>query len=264
MNKLRSISIVVLVIAMCLSVACETEKIIFDGPYFVRFTDVALTEKESHTPVIKVEVHYSNPKRTDGDVIINYIVGGSAREGVDYVINGTRGKVRIKSGEWFGYIEVKLINNANNILRSQDVTFTLITAEVGDQVQVGFGPSQIGKAYTLTIQDDCILGGDYYGVEDEGGVPVEDITITSLDCENYTLSNWNIDPYSILVTDLTFIDNGDNTLTIPPQEESSLPTEEATIDGFGVVDPVTRRITFTVRFVDVENQPTLSFILIPN
>ena len=46
----------------------------------------------------------------------------------DYEILGTRGSVTIASDEYFGYIDIKLINNANNILRSQDLILTLISS----------------------------------------------------------------------------------------------------------------------------------------
>ena len=45
---------------------------------------------------------------------------------------------------------------------------------------------------------------------------------------------------------------------------SDLPVEQATIDGTGVVDPTTRTLTFNVRLVDFENQPVVSFKLIPD
>jgi hypothetical protein len=263
MNRLRKISSLLFVIAMCLPLACETEKKIFEGPYFVRFTDVSVVEKESHSSVLEVQVHNGGPA-PKGDLTIDYTIAGSAREGIDYVIKGVRGKVKIKSGEYFGNIEIQLINNSNNILRSQDIVLSLQSIENNNELLVGQGPSDIGKTCTITIQDDCILGGDYYGVIEEGDAPVEGITISSLDCEEYTLSNWEIDPYSLTERDLTFIDNGDNTLTIPPQEETTLNPDSATIDGFGVVDPVTRKISFTVRLADYKAQPEFSFQLIPN
>ena len=49
--------------------------------------------------------------------------------------------------------------------------------------------------------------------------------------------------------DLIFIDNGDNTLTIPEQEEEFIDDELATIKGSGVVDPVTREIILKVTLV---------------
>jgi hypothetical protein len=249
---------------MLLTMACETERLIFEGPYFVRFTETTQTEKESHSPVIKVQVHNAGPAPTR-DITINYITGGSAREGIDYTIQGTKGKVKIKSGEYFGYIDVLLINNANNILRSQDLTFTLQTIDNNEEsLGVGQGVSQIGQSFTLTIQDDCILNDDYYGLASPTSVPVENIKITSVNCEDYTLSNWDVEIFNFPdIRDLTFTDNGDNTLTIPPQEEITLATEFATIDGFGVVNPTTRVISFTVRLVDLEGQPTFTFDLIP-
>ena len=263
MIRARRISSILILIFGTLLMACETERIIFEGPYFVRFTDVAQTEKESQSSVIKIEVHNGGPAPV-GDVVINYTVSGSAREGVDYNILGTRGRVRIKSGQYTGNIELQLINNSNNILRTQDVILTLQTID-NSTLRVGQGVSQIGKTFTLTIQDDCILGGNYYGLRSKNDVPTEDITITSINCESYTLSNWDVNVFQFpQIRDLTFIDNGDNTLTVPPQQDDTLPEDFDTIDGTGVVNPVTRVITFTIRLVDYENQPTSSFDLIPN
>lgn len=250
---------------MSLTVACETQEIIFDGPYFIRFSEPTITMKESHIPVMKIEVHNAGPA-PQRDITLNYTIGGSAREGIDYTIKGTRGRVKIKSGEYFGYVELQLINNSNNILRSQDVVLTLQTIDDNqEKVRIGQGVSQIGKACTVTIQDDCILGGDYYGLDTPTSVPVEGITITSLDCKNYTLSNWDIG-FSFIPTtrDLTFIDNEDNTLTIPKQKDDTLDPDAANIDGSGVVNPVTRVITFTVRLVDTEDKITFTFDLKPN
>ncbi len=60
-----------------------------------------------------------------------------------------------------------------------------------------------------------------------------------------------------------FIDNGDNTLTIPEQEEEFIDDEVATIRGSGVVDPVTREIIFTVTLVDFDDQPEVSIVYKP-
>ncbi|HEX8061493.1 MAG TPA: hypothetical protein VF473_11185 [Cyclobacteriaceae bacterium] len=250
---------------LCVLIACEGEKHIFEGPYFVRFTDESITQKESHSAPIEIQVHNAGPA-PKSDVVVNYAISGSARQGIDYVITGTPGKVKIKSGQFFGNIEVKLINNANNILRSQDIVFTLVTIENDtDGLQVGQGKSQIGKTFTLTINDDCILGGDYYGIHDNKDVPLQDITITSTDCEHYILSNWDIYIFTFpQVRSLTFIDNGDNTITIPPQKDPTLPSDAATIDGFGVVDPTTRTISMTVRLVDFDGSPSFTFNLIPD
>lgn len=271
MRKYRNISSILLLLIL-IAAACETEELIFEGPYFVRFTEPTITMKESHIPVVKIEVHNAGPA-AKRDLTVNYTISGSAREGTDYVINGTRGVLKIKSSQYFGYIELQLINNSNNILRSQDVILTLQTINDNEEkIRIGQGVSQIGQVCTLTIQDDCILGGDYYGRETPTSVPVEDITITSLDCKNYTLSNWDISYTGVPIfeRDLTFIDNGDNTLTIPRQLDDTISDDEDTagrenaIEGQGVVNPATRVITFTVRFVETQDKESFTFDLIPN
>ena len=227
---------------MVLSSGCETEKILFEGPYFVRFTETTISKKESFSEPLKIEINNAGPA-PEQDLTISYSIEGSAREGIDYRILGKRGVVTIKSGEYFGYIEVQLINNSNNILRSQDITFTLQTVNDSD-IQVGQGKSAIGKSFTYTIQDDCLLSGTYSGTRNAFIVPVKDITISSSDCENYLLSNWNINIY-ILPYDfsLNFIDKGDNTLTIP---------EQGGLKGDGVVDPVTNKITMNLILIKAD------------
>jgi len=231
---LRSFSFVLVL----LSISCETEQLTFKSTDFVRFTDATLTKKESDVQPVKIEIN--STKAPEQDLTLSYSIGGTAREGVDYTITSERGKVVVKKGEYFAYIEVKLINNSNNILRSQDITFTLQTAS-NSSVEVGQGISAIGKSFTFTIQDDCILAGTYSGTRNAFSVPVENISITSNDCETYTLSNWNISlftpPYDY---SLTFTDNGDNTLTIPEQDE---------MKGNGVIDPITGVITMNLLFI---------------
>jgi hypothetical protein len=264
MKPLLTIRLILLLGGLSVVVGCETEPIIFEGPYFVRFTETALTTKESFSKVIPIEVHSAGPY-PKSDMTITYSISGTAREGIDYIINGPKGKVEIQSGEYVANINLELINNSNNILRSQDIVLTLLTVD-HKGIQIGQGVSGIGNKFTLTIQDDCILGGTYYGIVNPTDIPITDITVSSTDCETYLLSNWNIDLFQFSdALDLRFIDNGDNTLTIPPQEQSDLPPEVATIDGFGVVDPSTRVLTFTVRLVDIEDdQNTATFKLIPD
>jgi hypothetical protein len=256
------ISSLLLVIASAFTISCETKELIFKGPYFIRFTEDTETLKESYSSTVKIEVHHAGPA-PKGDVTIDYVVGGSARQGIDYTIASTPGKVKIKSGEYFGYIEVLLINNSNNILNTQDVTFTLLGVENRIDLQVGQGQTQIGRTFTLSIQDDCILGGNYYGIRTASDIPIENITITSLDCTNYTLSNWDVYVMDFIDTrSLVFIDNGDNTLTIEPQQDATI---DGTVDGSGVVDPTTRIITFTVHAVDGDDVATTgTFQLIPD
>ena len=87
---------------------CETEKLIFTGPYHVRFTEASAFEKESFSGVIQIEVHYVGPAPKQ-DVTLGYTIGGNAREGVDYVILEERKKVKILKGEYFGFIKIQLI-----------------------------------------------------------------------------------------------------------------------------------------------------------
>ncbi|HEY8933631.1 MAG TPA: hypothetical protein VIM65_00355 [Cyclobacteriaceae bacterium] len=262
MRRLSAIMIFVsfLIIVM---IGCETDRILFQGPYFVRFTDTTETKLESYSQQIQIEIHNAGPL-LDEDLDVTYSISGTARENVDYKIIGTRGKVVIPKGKYAGYLTLQLINNANNILRSQYVTFTLTGTDNSDR-QTGEGESGLGKRFTFTINDDCILGGTYQGERDSQSIPTNNISITSTDCINYTLSNWDIDVFSNpQQRDLTFIDNGDNTLTIPVQQESTLPDSLATMEGFGVVDPETRQINMTITLDDFPEPNTISFILIPD
>ncbi len=241
-----------LLLTVVLTAGCEQEKLIFKGPYHVRFTEEAASEQESWSENIQISVHLVGPQR-DEDVKINYSIEGDAREGIDYEILSERGVVVIPDNASFGYITLRLINNANNILESQEIIFTL-EGVAPVSLEIGQGESAIGKQMVFTILDDCILGGYYTGFGPTGSAPIENIRITSTDCQEYLLSNWDINlPIfnSSGVRDLIFIDNYDNTLTIPEQEEETLAEEQATIRGTGVVNPLTNEIILTIEFVDV-------------
>jgi len=226
---------------------CETAPILFKGPYHVRFTTDSDFRKESAPDVVAIEVHLVGPAQTE-DISISYSIEGNAREGIDYIILDERGKITIPAGEYFTYINVQLINNANNILRSQDIVFSLRKAS--GELEVGQGESAMGKNFTFTILDDCILGG-YYSAK-QGSTTIPDVTITSADCEVYTLSNWNIGIFtSDVEMDLTFIENDDYSLTIPTQEEETITPEFATIQGSGFQDPTTGDIIFDITLVDI-------------
>lgn len=253
-------SAVIFLFLSALIFGCETETRLFTGPYYVRFTESGFSTKESYTPIISIQVHLVSPALEE-DVTVFYDISGDARESIDYEILGTPGSVKIKKGEYFGVIEVKLINNSNNIIRSQEVLFTLISTSGGDLL-AGQDGGGIGKKFSLTIVDDCILGGSYLGKRGNVSVPV---TITSIDCEKYVLSNWNINLFSTSTPmDLTFVDNGDNTLTIPEQEEENITEEFATIKGDGVIDPVSGSIIMNITLVDFEDQPIITLNLTRN
>ena len=237
-----------------LSVACETSDVnrVFEGPYFVRFTDTLVTYKESYSQPISVQVHNVGPILNE-PITINYTVSGTARAGRDYTVQSTEGKVVIPTGKSTGNIVLKLINNANNILESQSLTFTL-TSVTPSSLQVGFGQNNIvGKQLTFVIQDDCLFGGTYTGTQRYGAqtATVPNIQITSTDCKNYLLSNWNLGipflSFDAQRPTLTFIDNGDNSLTVPSQGNPELGATDK-IAGTGAWNPKDRKITLNLSF----------------
>lgn len=242
------------------SVGCATEPITFTGPYYVRFTEVSAFARESVTDIIEIPVHLASPT-SNRDLTVSYTVEGSAREGVDYVFVTEKGYVTIPEGEYSGTIKIRLINNANNVLRNQNIILTLKGVD-DSRLLVGQGPTAIGNKFTFTIFDDCLLSGRYLGMS-EGRILERDIMVTSDDCETYILSNWDIGfDNSLFDYQLTFIDVGDNSIIIPPQESNDLPEEKATIQGYGTVDLATKRVTLTVELVDYEIETT--FTLIPD
>lgn len=233
--------------------ACQEQDLnrTFEGPYFVRFTDSSLTYKESYSQPIAIRVSNVGPQLSQ-PITVNYTISGSAREGKDYTIVGTKGTVTIPANQSFGQISLKLINNANNILDSQSLTFTL-TGVQPSTLQVGFGPTgALGRQLTFVIQDDCLFGGFYTGTGKIGTqtATVRDIELTSTDCKKYTVSNWNIGlplfSFDAEKPTLTFVDNGDNSLTIPPQLNANLGSTD-TLRGNGAWNPTNRKITLNLQ-----------------
>ncbi|WP_345244275.1 hypothetical protein [Nibrella saemangeumensis] len=232
--------------------SCEETDIdrTFTGPYHVRFTDSTVVYRESNSNPIVVRVHNAGPQ-LDQPVTVRYTVGGNAREGRDYTILGTKGTVVIPAKQSFGEIQLQLINNANNILESQDIIFT-ITEVTPASLQIGLGKNNpVGKQLKFTIQDDCLLSGSYVGVRRVGqqAVTVRDIEITSVDCREYRVGNWNLGFFNLNAEKptLTFIDNGDNSLTIPAQRNDYLAAPRDTIQGNGAWNPRDRQITLNLR-----------------
>ncbi|SOD92381.1 hypothetical protein [Spirosoma fluviale] len=232
--------------------ACEPQDLdrTFEGPYFVRFTDTTLTYKESYSKPISLSVHNAGPI-LDQPITVTYSISGTAREGKDYTIAGTKGSIIIPAKASSGSIKLQLINNANNILESQSLVFTL-TGVQPSTLQVGFGKEgALGKQLKFTIQDDCLFGGSYSGTGRVGSqtYSVSDVEITSTDCKQYILKNWNIGLLDFNATKptLTFVDNGDNSLTIPPQSNPELSSTDQ-ISGRGAWNPVDRKISLTLQF----------------
>lgn len=246
----HSLILIVIVLA-----SCKEQKITLEGPYFVRFTDTTLSFKESYNKIIKVKVHNAGPQLSES-IIMNYTIGGTARENRDYRIIGTKGAVVIPANQSFGEIQVQLINNANNILGTSTVEFALTDVKPADKVQVGLG--KIGKSLTLTIQDACLFEGTYSGNRQTTATritTVADIDITSVDCKTYTLKNWNIGIFSFeaIQPTLQFVDNGNNTITIPPQKMSVLTAPRDTLTGNGLWNPQTKRLALNLRIKAVSN-----------
>lgn len=249
--------------------SCETSDIdrTFEGPYFVRFTDTTVTYKESYSKPIAIQVHNAGPI-LDQPITVNYVISGTAREGKEYNLVGTKGTVIIPAKASTGSIMVQLINNANNILESTSLTFTL-TGVQPSTLQVGFGQNSIvGKTLVLTIQDDCLLGGSYTGTQKYGAqtATVPNIAITSTDCKNYLVSNWNLGvpflSFDAIKPTLTFVDNGDNSLTVPTQSSADLGSTD-TIKGSGAWNPRNRTITLNLQFkiaLSATKDTTLNYV----
>jgi hypothetical protein len=233
---------------LLLALACEKKETIFEGPYHVRFTRSDTSVRESYTQTLRLSVHYAGPQLST-PIRVRYLVGGSAREGIDYRFVSEKGTVVIPANQSFGYIQLQLINNANNILETQDIRFTLLEAEPAN-VRIGFGSGEIGKTMQFTIVDECFLSGTYSGTNTQAETPRQyrGISITSTDCKEYTLTNWNLGLFGLNAVrpDLTFIDNGDNSITIPPQTESELSAPRDTISGSGFYNPLDQSLTFNV------------------
>lgn len=241
--------LIYVLLATSVVIACEKKEIIFDGPYHVRFTEPTASARESVNKPIQIAVHLVGPQRNE-PVTVRYTISGTARQGIDYRIEGEEGTVVIPAKQSFSYITMRLLNNANNILESQDVTFNIVGVTPSD-LQIGFSKDGIiGRSTTFTILDDCILNGSYTGIVEgfDDVAPVSEIAITSSDCQEYLASNWNIGliEYPSIAMNFTFIDNGDNTLTIPKQAEEVLSAPNDTIQGTGSVNPLNGRLTFNI------------------
>ncbi len=224
------------------TLSCQEQEIVYNGPDYVRFTDTSLVYKESLAKVIPIRVHLVG-KPSDTPVTVSYSVSGTAVEGRDYSIAGQKGVVTIPAGSLFGEIGLNLINNANNILRSSELLFSINAASQGEKsVQVGTGKNfTMGNSLRVTIEDDCLFGGFYNAKRTGYDREVKDIAITSTNCTEYLVANWNVGVLSFNAdkVSLRFIDNGDNSITIPNQYNVILGD---TLLGNGAWDPRTRQI----------------------
>lgn len=241
---------------------CEEQQIIYDGLNFVRFSDSTLSFKESYSKAVKIRVH-NGGKVLNESINIKYTIGGTAREGRDYRIEGTKGTVIIPVGQSFGEITLFLLNNSNNILESSTIEFALTDVSPSDKIKVGFGEGGLGQKMVFTIRDACIMDGIYSGRLPVGNQAFQlaDIEIFSTDCKRYTISNINVGllgfpqffnwespvGFEAERPTLDFIDNGNNTLTIPQQVIPQFASGYDTLSGTGVWNPVNKQITLNIK-----------------
>ncbi|MCU0339064.1 MAG: hypothetical protein MUE30_04210 [Spirosomaceae bacterium] len=263
-SLIQSLSYSLIVIGGIWLASCEEQQIKYDGLAFVRFTDTALTYKESFSKVIKIRVHNGSTP-LDESIIVNYRIGGTAREGKDFVIEGNKGTVLIPARQQFGEISLRLLNNANNILESSTIEFNLTAANPSEKARIGLGEGGLGTKMVFTIRDACIMDGIYTGllpVNATQSFQKPDIEITSTDCKRYTITNINVgllgfdqffkyEPpvgFQAEKPSLDFVDNGNNTLTIPRQVIPQFAAGYDTLSGTGVWNPLTRRISLNIRW----------------
>ncbi|MDJ1472090.1 Calx-beta domain-containing protein [Cytophagaceae bacterium DM2B3-1] len=247
--------------------SCEADRITFQGPYHVRFTDTVASVKESYPQIVKVQIHNVGPQLNE-DITVKYLVGGTAREGIDYTILGTKGTVVIPANQSFGEIQVRLINNANDRLESQTLTFTLTDVSPTSLI-VGFGKNNnIGRHMTYTIEDDCILGGYYIGTRKIGSstITVPNVEVTSVDCDNFILSNWNIGfanrpdfdifSFNAIHPTLSIIDKKDNTIEIPAQNNG-----DVVLSGTGSWNPQNGNLLLNIQLKFPLSNPTRDTVI---
>ena len=256
-------AVIMLFLIFVAALSCREQQIVFNGPDYVRFTDTSLVFKESLGKVVPVTIHLVG-KPSDRPVTVTYSVGGTAVEGRDYSIIGEKGVVTIPAGSLFGEISLHLINNSNNILRSSELLFTISNASQGEKpIQVGAGKNFLmGNSLRIVIEDDCLFGGYYNGKRTGYDKEVKDIAITSTDCYEYLLANWNIGILSFNADKVTlrFLDNGDNSITIPSQYNVVLGD---TLLGNGAWDPKTRQIILNVAIKTLGRSGADTLINIP-
>jgi hypothetical protein len=262
--KIDKVLIWILLLGAFLGVtACDEQEIRYTGSDYVRFTDTSLVYKESIGKVIPIRVHLVG-KASDLPITVTYAVSGTAVEGRDYTIEGTKGTVTIPAGGYFGEINLRLINNSNNLLRSSEILFTLNGAAQGEkQVQIGSGKNfTLGNSIRVVIDDDCLFGGFYDASRAGVSRVVKDVAITSTNCTEYLLANWNVGVLNFNADKLTlrFTDNGDNSLTIPSQYNGFLGD---TLTGNGAWDPRSRQIVLNITIKTTGSTGADTLIAIP-
>lgn len=145
-------------------ISCESaNEIVFEGPYHVRFTETESEVLENYkdpfnlnfNEPIAIELHLAAPSQNN-TTVIEYSVGGTAEENVDYILdNGENKRVLIPVGGNTGRILYFPINNREP---SGDKTIKFTITSVDNGLEAGFGETGInGRFHTVTIKDDDCL-----------------------------------------------------------------------------------------------------------
>ncbi len=147
-----------------ITVSCdETNEIIFQGPYHARFTETSSEILENYkdpfninfNQPIEIPLHLASPSQNN-TTVIEFSVGGTAVENVDYVLeNGESKRVLIPVGAHKGVIRYFPINN-RELTGDKTIKFTITS--VNNNLEAGFGETGInGRFHTVTIKDDDCL-----------------------------------------------------------------------------------------------------------
>lgn len=153
-----------LIVSIALGVSCDsTNEIIFEGPYHARFTETESEIMENYkdpfdrnfNEPVSIQLHLAAPVQNN-TTVIEYSVGGSAEENIDYVLDGGDNKrVLISVGEHIGEILYFPINNRE---QTGDKTIEFSIISVNNELEAGFGETGInGRFHTVTIKDDDCL-----------------------------------------------------------------------------------------------------------
>ncbi len=151
------------IILFAVITSCDkAEEIIFEGPYHARFTESESEILENYNDPanlnlnepVSIELHIAAPSQTN-TTIIEFEVGGTAVENVDYILeDGDNKRVLIPVGKHYGEIKYVPINN-RELTGDKTIKFTITS--VSNDLATGFGETGInGRFHTVTIkEDDC-------------------------------------------------------------------------------------------------------------
>lgn len=135
------------VLVVVVAVACEEKQTIFDGPYYVRFTNTSASIAENATSNSTIRLHAASPKRGSEIEVKLSVQGGTEGVDFDFVQGGTT--LTIPAGEYFTQFVIAPIDNDIND-GAKTIRFTIESVSGG--LDAGFG--LVGKTFTYSITDD--------------------------------------------------------------------------------------------------------------